>query len=165
MFLNADLSGLISLHIWKYSSRSNDLTDFPFFANLRDLMLVESGIERLNGISRFRFLESVEFAYMKKLSTLSEMVLPELDTFVAETCKNLADHEKLEFCPKLRTLRLHNCGRIKSLAFLRNLRHLNSFRFIGTDIIDGDLSPLLNIPDVFFKDKKHYSHKLKNIRS
>lgn len=165
VFRNENLSSLVSLHIWNYSSASNDLSDFPFFANLRDLMLVESKIERLDGLSRFRFLESVEFSYMKKLSKLGEMGLPELDTFVADTCKNLSDHEKLETCPKLRALKLHDCGRIKSLSFLRNLRNLNSFRFIGTDIIDGDLSPLLNIADVFFNDKQHYSHKLKDIRS
>lgn len=162
---NENLSNLVSLHIWKYGSASNDLSDFPFFANLRDLMLVESKIERLDGLSRFRFLESVEFAYMKKLSKLGEMGLPELETFVADTCKkNLSDHEKLGTCPKLSALKLHNCGQIKSLSFLRNLRNLNSFRFVGTDIIDGDLSPLLNISDVFFNDKQHYSHKLKDIR-
>ncbi len=77
------------MHIWKYGSASNDLSDFPFFANLRDLMLVESKIERLDGLSRFRFLESVEFAYMKKLSKLGEMGLPELETFVADTCKKI----------------------------------------------------------------------------
>lgn len=63
------------------------------------------------------------------------------------------------------SLKLHNCGLTKSLSFLRTLRYLDSFRFVGTDIIEGDLSPLLNISDVFFGDKKHYWHKLQDIRS
>lgn len=33
-----------------------------------------------------------------------------------------------------------------------------------TDVLDGDLSPLLRLDDVYFTEKKNFSHKTKDMK-
>jgi hypothetical protein len=58
----------------------------------------------------------------------------------------------------LRVLRLNECGEIPSLALLDELPALEEFRFVDTNIADGDLRPVLRLKRVGFLRKKHYSH-------
>ena len=51
------------------------------------------------------------------------------------------------------------CGEIPALAFLNKLMELESFSFLGTDIIDGDLTPCLRLKFAGFLDKRHHSHR------
>ena len=61
------------------------------------------------------------------------------------------------------TLHLNNDGDIESIKPLAKLGGLESMSFYeSTNIIDGDLSPLLNqknLSRVSFKNRRHYSHQ------
>ena len=50
-------------------------------------------------------------------------------------------------------------------AIIGDLDHLESFVFDGTTILDGDLTYCERLNFVFFNQKKHYSHKLKDLNS
>ena len=41
---------------------------------------------------------------------------------------------------------------------------LEDFRFVDTNVIDGDLSPLIRLKYAGFFDKKHYSHTREQIK-
>jgi len=161
---NSNLSRLTSLRISKFKSVNNDLSDFPFLPNLQELELVQSTIAGLNGISQFAGLKQIELHYLSKLTTLDGLNLPELTAFFASGCKKLADHEQLAACVNLEDLKLHECGAMKSVHFVDSLKKLKTFRFIKTDVLDGDLSPLLRLDDVYFTEKRHFSHKVSDMR-
>ena len=162
-FKNAQYSRLKKLRLRNFKSATDDLTDFRQFGDLEDIHLVQSTVTSLNGLSAFKNLKTFEMHYMSKLEKLGKLDLPSLTFFHADFCKKLTDHEQLQGCPNLETLRLHNCGSIQSVMFIKKLKKLKSFRFMeATEVLDGDLSPLLDMEDVLFTQKKHYSHKTKN---
>jgi hypothetical protein len=162
LFKNPELSNLERLSLWKFKSATNDLNDFPQCSQLQQLALTQGTITSLNGISRFSKLNDITLNNLTKLEYLGALDLPELKVFRADTCKKLTDHEELGACLSLEDLDLHRCGNMKSVEFIKNLKKLKSFRFMETEITDGDLSPLLSLEDVYFTEKKHYSHKTKN---
>jgi hypothetical protein len=162
LFRNTEHSNLEVLRLGKYKSIKKDMSDFPGFPALRELQLLQSTIQNLNGISRFARLNRIELAYLSKLEKLSELDLPNLTAFVADKCKFLADHEELGACTNLEELKLHECGTIKSLRFIDQLQKLKTFRFIKTDVADGDLSPLQRLADVYFTEKRNFSNKVKD---
>lgn len=111
----------------KFKSTTSDLADFPSFPKLRELELMQSSIQSLYGISRFVELRKIELHHMAKLSELGDLRLPNLSVFVATACKKISDHEKLASCESLEELKLHDCGIIKSLSFIEELKNSKHF--------------------------------------
>lgn len=63
---------------------------------------------------------------------------------------------------KLRVLCLNACGPIDSLDFLNNFPNLIDFRFVNTNVLDGNLKPILDHPKirtVGFLNKRHYNYQ------
>jgi hypothetical protein len=77
------------------------------------------------------------------------------------------DLSALESMTKLAYLTLTFCGPLQSLRPLVRLSALRDLRLRGTVVVDGDLSPLLELPsDVVigpFEDQPHYSHRYADI--
>jgi len=66
----------------------------------------------------------------------------------------------------LEWLNLQRCGRLASLAPLRNLQSLQGVSLGASDVADGDMTPLIDLPEsasVSFADMPHYSHTLDEI--
>ena len=162
MFRNSESSNLLSLSMEKYKSKKGDLSDFPSFPYLQRIELLQSSIQNLTGINRFPTLKEIHLTYLSKLEELGRLNLPNLIEFVAEKCKKISDHDQIGNCLSLQELKLHECGTINSLYFINHLKNLKSFRFINTDVLDGDLSPLKRLPDVYFTEKRHFSGKVKD---
>ena len=62
----------------------------------------------------------------------------------------------------LRILCLNDCGPIENLDFLKLFPKLEDFRFVNTNILDGNLKPILKHPtikSVGFLNKRHYNIK------
>jgi len=72
--------------------------------------------------------------------------------------KKLKNHDVVSNLEYLEVLSLNSCGKISSLTFLNKMFNLQSFYFVDTDVLDGDLSPLLNLGNVGFLNKRHFSH-------
>lgn len=162
---NAAESDLSELRIWNFSSSSGDLSSLPDFRMLRCLKLVDAKIESIAGLSRYNSLEEFELYGAKKLRSLEGLQLKKLSLFSAEKCPALVDVDGLVSCQPLTVVRFHECGDLPSLRFVKSLPKLKSIGFIGTSIIDGDLEPLLGIPDVCFTDRKHYSRRSREFES
>lgn len=40
-----------------------------------------------------------------------------------------------------------------SIGFIQKMNSLNSFRFVGTDVVDGDVAPCIGLGYAGFSDK------------
>jgi protein phosphatase 1 regulatory subunit 7 len=81
-----------------------------------------------------------------------------VETLHIETCSSIQDFAALAKCKSLRRLRYINCGVIGSLAPLRDFKALEEFRFVKTNVLDGDMTPLMSLKSIGFENKRHYSH-------
>jgi internalin A len=67
---------------------------------------------------------------------------------------------------RLDSLRTLFVSKAQSLRFIKQLKKLDDLDF--WDCVDGDLSPILAHPSLtrinFYPEKKHYSHKLAEVR-
>ncbi|QZA80071.1 hypothetical protein [Deefgea piscis] len=151
---------LEELIIWGYRGRSNDLSDLPQFSNIKKLTIIRSNVFNLNGLSSFEWLISIELHFMKNLESISHLNLPFLQYLTLENCKKIADYSPLSNNKALLDLKIHESAAMANLEFVRDLPKLRSFRFINTNVINGDLSPLIGLEDVCFTQKKHFSYKL-----
>ncbi len=150
---------LETLHLRGYKAKSGDLTAFPALPALTELGLVQANLTSLLGISRSAALRRVELAHLKKLGSLHDLEkLGALEELTCETCTKLGDVETLRSLKQLRSLKLNGCAELPSLRFLDELPRLEEFRFVGTNVADGELRPLLRLQRVGFLPKRHYSH-------
>jgi hypothetical protein len=151
--------GLRTLDLSCYKPASKDLADFPLLPSLTTLVLVQGRLRSLQGISRLRAVVHVELAYLTNLESLHDLeALAQLEYLDCDVCRKLRGHDSVRGLGALRLLRYNNCGRIPSIRFLDELPALEEFRFVGTTVEDGDLSPLLRLKRVGFTNKKDYSH-------
>ncbi|PFT49495.1 hypothetical protein [Priestia megaterium] len=156
------LLNLRELAIWKYKPKSKDLGELAPLKNLRKLILVQSNVENLNGISKLEKLRKVELNSLRKLNSLSDikMLSEYLTNLEIESCKNVEDLIEIEHLERLESLTLANCGEISSIDFIKKLPDLKHLVFLGTNVLDGNLLPCVGINYVMFDNKKHYSHKI-----
>jgi hypothetical protein len=100
-----------------------------------------SKLESLSGIEKCRQLRVVELENCKKINNVS---------YLGELIN-------------LRDIVLTDCGKVKSLRALANCQLLENLTFAGdTNVEDGKLTPLFDIPNlkqIWFADRRHYSHK------
>lgn len=149
------------LAMWKYKPRSKDLTELSVLPALEDLSIVQSPLISIRGVGRFRNLRRIELSYLTKLESIAgieELRDSQLEILECEKCKKIRNHAAVRAVPSLRVVRFNDCGEIPNIGFLDDLPNLEDFRFVNTNVVDGDLRPLLRMKSVGFFKKKHYSH-------
>ncbi|WP_394548673.1 leucine-rich repeat domain-containing protein [Priestia aryabhattai] len=158
------LSNLKGLYIWKYNPKNKNLEEFKELKNLENLHLTQCRVESLQGIQHLNKLSSLDIAYLSSLKSLEglENLDVSLKFLKIESCKNIQDMSVIGLLKNLEQLSLPRCGELPSINFIRNLKKLTGFSFLGTNVLDGDISPCENLSQVYFTNKKHYSHKEKD---
>lgn len=149
------------LSIDNYKPRSKDLTELAELPGLVDLSLVQSPLISIKGVGRFSHLERLELSYLTKLESIAaigELKNGRLEILDCDVCRKMRDHEAVKEASSLRVVKFNDCGEIPSIDFLGKMPNLKEFRFVGTNITDGNLSSLLRLDSVGFFKKKHYSH-------
>jgi hypothetical protein len=154
--------GVKKLFLSKYSGK--DLTAFSGLKRLDSLSLASPKLESLEGIQSLRALTFFGVYKCRSLASLEGIeVLAALRQLEVNDCPKVSDISPLASLSQLRELQLCNDGRIDSFAPLRQLEHLRVFFFYeSTDVADGDLSVLKELPElrrVVFMDRRHYSHR------
>ena len=126
-----------------------------------------SNIESLTGIEQFKKLKSVEFHYFSNLKHIKAVtnLSDTLDFLTVGNAKKITDFESVTALNKLKTLGFNSCGSIPSIKFINDMPNLESFRFMSTDVIDGDMTPSIRLEYVAFSNKKHFSHTLEQVRN
>lgn len=134
--------------------------------NLRELSIYSQSMTSLEAIADLATLEKLELFGFRKLESLSGIEkLTSLRSLTLDGCSLLTDLTPLSKLSKLEHLDVSGWKSIDTLSPLRNLGQLRAFCFSGerTKVIDGDLSPLEDLPQLsmlMFGPRQHYSHKL-----
>jgi hypothetical protein len=141
-----------------------DSNSFSRLVNLESLAVLNAPIKNLFGLTPLARLRSLRLANLRKLSSLQGVEALEcLEELEIHTCPAIGSIEEVGFLPRLRRLWLNNDGDIASLKPLDRLEMLVQVCFYeSTNILDGDLSPLMrqkNLSGVSFQNRRHYSHK------
>ncbi len=127
-----------------------------------------SNVHSFQGISKLGSIKRLELHYCTKLERdkgLSEL-RDQIEWLHINQSKKFSVGEDLLSLKKLKVLCLNRCAPIKNLQFLKEFPELVDFRFVETDILDGDLTPLLAHPallNVGFLNKRHYNLKEKEV--
>jgi protein phosphatase 1 regulatory subunit 7 len=156
------------LHVWQFKPRSRDLDDVAGVPRLEALHLVQTTVESLAGIETLEDLRYLEMAYAPKLASLNALARPgvEVRELAIEKAKAIADYAPVAAIKRLRRLRLSSCAAMPDLKWTAGMDDLDFFSFVETDVADGDLSPLLNLPKLRYAgtmDKRHYNYRFKDL--
>ncbi|MGA3242084.1 MAG: hypothetical protein ABSG03_38000 [Bryobacteraceae bacterium] len=157
-----DCTTLKTLFVNRYGGGNVD--PFARLTNLVSLAILNAPVENLNGLRPLHSLRSLRLANLRRLTSLSGIEgLANLEDLEIHTCRAIPSIEEIGSLLRLRHLRLNNDGDIKSLKPLEKLDALESVSFYeSTNILDGDLSPLLrqkHLSRVSFQNRRHYSHR------
>lgn len=151
------------LTLWHYKqNKLGNLTSFP--ENLLYLQLNLSNIKNFNDMEKMDKLKRLELHYCTKLQKdygLSGLANT-LEHLEINQSKKFVPSEELFSLKNLRVLRLNSCGNLENLNFLNQFPNLIDFRFVDTNVLNGDLSPILDHPtirSVGFLNKRHYNIK------
>jgi hypothetical protein len=153
---------LKNLTLWKYKSKTSDLMEFSELNNLESLHLIQSNITVLNGIEKLKKIKTLELAYNQKLSAFNTLnnVQYSLEELKIEVCR-FFNLNSLPVFASLKTFSYLNNGKVESIEpALKKMPLLESLNFSQTDLINGDISYLLNQPKLrkvyFYPEKRHY---------
>jgi hypothetical protein len=160
----ASCQELRQLRIWSFNPKSLDLAGLAHTTRLEWLHLAKTGIASLAGLETLPDLRYLEIAYAPKLESLAVLASLgiELRELSLEKAKNIASYEPLAALPRLRRLKLSSCAPMPNLKWTKGMNELDFFSFVETNVEDGDLSLLLNLPKLRYAgtlDKKHYNYK------
>ncbi len=151
------------LSIWHFKPTTRDLSEFAGLVRVEDLSVIQSSLASLSGIEALEDLRYLCVGYAPKLESLDafakyESGIREIDF---ETVKAIRSYEPIADIPRLRRLMLFKCAPMPNVKWMAAMKHLDFFSFVETNVVDGDLSPLLGLPRLRYvgtMGKKHYSH-------
>lgn len=163
-FNDKQLGNIEYLTLWHHKSKLHSLVDLPLPESLLYLNLIWSNIHNFIGIEKLANLKRLELHYCTKLQNgdgLSSLA-DTLEYLHIDQSKKFIPNKDLFSLKNLRVLCLNSCGNLENLHFLNQFPNLVDFRFVDTNVLDGDLSPILEHPtirSVGFLNKRHYNIK------
>lgn len=157
-----ECSTLRRLFLSDYSRESTD--SFARLPRLEALSIGSSAVTSLEGLRALKMLKFLGLYSLKRLRSLEGIEsLAQLETLEVNKCRSLSGIAEIGQLNNLRRLELNDDGRLPSLKPLEGLRELREvFFYESTNILDGDLSPLTQLPrlkKVSFRNRHHYSHR------
>jgi hypothetical protein len=157
-----DALGLRVLFINGFSG--TDTRQFGRLTSLESLAILGSPIRSLEGLAPLHELRSLRLGDLRQLLSLIGIEsLIRLEKLEIGTCRKIRVIDEVSSLAKLREFYLDNVGVIQSLKPLAQLSQLHRVTFVeSTNILDGDLSPLVGLPNlelVAFQNRRHYSHR------
>lgn len=168
--LDSDLSDVEYMITWHHKNKEKNLSNLPAIQRLKYLQLNWSNSLTLNGIEKFPLLKRLDISHCSKLETLgriTELSKP-LEQLHLDSCRKLCKIDALPLLKNLRVLRLNSCANIESLSFLAAMPNLVDFRFVNTNVLDGNLDFILEHPtlcSIGSLDKRHYNRKINMIEA
>ena len=154
------------LNVSKYPGK--DTEGFEQLVDLKTLYLSASRVEDLAGLGSLKSLKLLGLYRLIHLTTLAGLsTLNNLEALDIQTCKKLNNIEDVRTLTGLHLLNIVNCGDIASLLPIKSLLKLRRMGFVGTNVLDGDLSILEELPSlesVIFNNRRHYSHRREELQ-
>lgn len=157
------LKNLKEMRLWGYKPKTKNLEQFSDLKNLESLELIQSNITSLLGAEGLESLEKLGLFYLRSFYDLKiiKYLTTSLRILEIENCKKIGDFTPIADLKSLEKLFMMDCGELASIQFVNQLPRLKLLAFGGTIVLDGDLYPCERIEEVYFTQKKHYTHRLK----
>lgn len=157
---------LEDLTLSHYNPKPKDCLILPSVNWVKRLEISHSSITTFNELKEFDQLQELEFNYLNKLKTLCclEASKKTLVSLLFNHCKSIVNHNYVSQFQNLNTLGYNSCSPIPSIDFIRKMTSLKSFRFMGTDVLDGDMTPCEGLKYAAFTNKKHFSHTMEQMK-
>ncbi|MCM3575457.1 hypothetical protein M3172_19840 [Mesobacillus subterraneus] len=157
------LVSLKEMRLWSYKPKTKNLEQFSGLKNLETLELIQSNITSLLGVEGLETLEKLGLFYLRSFNDLKNIkyLTNSLRVLEIENCKKIGDFTPIAELKGLGKLFLMDCGELASIQFINQLPQLKLLAFGGTTVLDGNLYPCERIEEVYFTQKKHYTHRLK----
>lgn len=156
--------------IWHLKEKLSSFENLTESDKLLYLELNLANIKNFIGIEKFNNLKRLELHYCTKLASDTGLraLKDSLEFLHINRSKKFVPTEELLSLKKIKVLCLNECGDIDNLNFLSNFPELIDFRFVNTNILDGNLQPILDHPTIRsagFLNKRHYNYKNEEIDS
>ena len=153
------IKGLKTLSFAQGQPVSKTLSDLDV-TSLYNLDICQAPIRSLAGLENAKKLRLLGISYCRQLEDISALssIGDTLTALDIESCGRITDFSVLSELHNLEHLRLYGRNTLPNLDFLRRLPKLKTFTF-SVNILDGDLSPCMNIPYASCSNKKHYNLK------
>lgn len=150
------------------SYKGKDTDGFAGLPNLEWLEVGNGPVQSLKGLGTLKKLKHLQIFLMRKLESLEGLEgLSALEDLEVSGCRKIQSIEPLTSLSKLRRLQVGNCGDIETIRPVEKLKRLEFFWFYDTNVLDGDLSPLLklkHLTDINFKNSKRYEYTREEMR-
>ncbi|GHI01349.1 hypothetical protein [Neobacillus kokaensis] len=161
----SSLSKLKHVMIWGYNPPSKNISELSKAENIEELRIRQANLETLEGVERLSKLQFLEVYGSNKLNDIMPISeLKNLTELELENCKSIRDFSPIGTLSNLESLAIVSCGSMESISFTKSLAKLKLFNFDRTNVEDGDLSYCQRIPEVYFTEKRHFSHKRKDLK-
>ena len=156
--------GATYFNIHKFKTKQPGFHELSGITSAEYLEVNFSSITSFLGIARLGKVKRLELSWCLKLESdagLSE-IGDHLEWLHVNTSRKFSPKKDLFELRHLKVLCLNGCAPLDDLRFLERMPNLLDFRFVDTNILDGDLTPLMNHPSLInagFLDKRHYNLK------
>lgn len=156
---------LENLTVTGFKSHDKTLSEIPPLSSLKRLDLFVTNINSLIGIGNFPHLEELTLFKATRLEDISALkdIKDTLTMIEFDSCRRIRNFDVLGDLTNLKKLIIGSSGSIPSLSFVTSLTNLEFLSFVGTNVLDGDLSPTIGLKYVGFENKRHYSHTFEEI--
>jgi hypothetical protein len=149
--------------------RGLDFAPFGDLRNLEWLDIYRAPFVDLKGVGGLKKLRTLHLGDLRRLASLSDLERAiELEWLFFQSCRGIHAIDEVRHLSGLQNFDLDKCGDIASLTPLRDLPNLRRVSFVETNIVDGDLSFLVNKPGlqrISFGNRRHYSHRREEFRA
>ena len=150
--------------LWHLKKGAGSFDRLPESLNLCYLELNSANVKDLDDIGKFENLKRLEVHYCTKL--VNDLGISNLNASLqylhVNQSKKFSFTDELLSLKELRVLCLNACHAVDNLSFLKCFPKLIDFRFVDTNVLDGDLTPIIEHPtirSVGFLNKRHYNLK------
>jgi hypothetical protein len=156
--------GATYFRIHKFKTKQPGFHDLSGVTSAEYLELNFSNITSFLEIAKLGEVKRLELSWCLKLESdtgLSE-IGDHLEWLHVNTSRKFSPKKDLFELRNLKVLCLNGCAPLDDLRFLERMPNLLDFRFVDTNVLDGDLTPLMNHPNLVnagFLDKRHYNLK------
>jgi hypothetical protein len=157
------------LTTWSYKMKGDlSFAALPASDKLLYLELVSANIKDFRAIERFSTLKRLETQYCLKLESDAGLsfLRHSIEILHINQSKKMNSINEISQLSELRVLRLNSCGALANIQFIKKLPKLLDFRFVNTNVLDGDLTPIIEHPtliSVGFFNKRHYNYTSEKI--
>lgn len=154
------LKAVKSLSLAEGLPAGDSLEDLLPYGSLEELTICQAPIRSLSGLHHAVGLKHLGLTCNRRLEDISQLsgVAGSLQSLTVDTCGKIKDFSVLSCLEKLDTLVLQGSNALPNLDFLKSMPNLQSF-VCKMNVLDGDLSLCLSIPNVSIQNRKHYNYK------